>query len=157
MLKSGLIVGAVTLVVTIGASFLSGLCGPCVALIAGLAAGFLAGVFDKPLDNGGSAKSGAGAGAIGGAGALIGQLIGGIGVVLVVGPDQAAKMMRQFGMRMSTDTSGVAGYYTGALGAGCCFGLVDVALMAGLGALGGILWYQISGKRAALPPSAPMP
>ena len=149
MLKSGLIIGVVMIVLALGSTLVSPLCAPCVALLAGLGAGYLAGVFDKPLASGASAKSGAAAGALGGIGAVIGGTLGGVGNMLIVGPDKTAALLRQMGL--PADSSGPS-YYLGALGAPCCIGLFNVALMAGLGALGGILWYQISGKKATTPP-----
>jgi hypothetical protein len=147
MLKSGLIAGAVTFVLALGFTLLSPLCVPCLALLLGLGAGFLAGVFDKPLDNSNAAKSGAGAGAIGGIGAIIGQMVGAVLNSIIVGPETAAALMEQLGLPAPDPNSLGAGYWVGIVGSGCCFGLLDVALMAGLGALGGILWWQISGKQ----------
>jgi hypothetical protein len=146
MLKSGLIVGAVSFLLSVVAgAVVSPLCGFCVGLFAGLGAGYLAGLFDKSPDSGGAAKSGAGAGAIAGVGALIGLVIaGGINAV-IVGPEGAAALMEGFGVTTSTDPTS---YYIGAIGGPCCMGLFNIALMAGLGALGGMLWYQVSGKKA---------
>jgi hypothetical protein len=161
MVKSGLIIGGVMLVLGTVFGFLFPLCIPCLALFAGAGAGYLAGMFDKPTGGtGGSAKAGAGAGAIGGAGALIGHIVGGMATALVYGPEASVELMRQFGVDVpaSAATGGV-GFYAGAFGAACCFGLVEVALMAGLGALGGLLWYQMTGKNRAggTPPSPGMP
>jgi hypothetical protein len=147
MLKSGLILGVVMLILTIGTTLVSPLCAPCVALFVGLGAGYLACVSDKRPESGASAKSGA----IGGVGALIGGMIGGVVNMLVVGPDRAAQMMRQFGLPYSSSSSRAAGYYFSTLGAPCCVGLFDIAFMADLGALGGLLWYQISGKKLTTP------
>ncbi len=161
MVKSGLIIGGVMLVLGTIFGFLFPLCIPCLALFAGAGAGYLAGMFDKPMGGtGGSAKVGAGAGAIGGAGALIGHIVGGMATALVYGPQASVDLMRQFGVDVpaSAATGGV-GFYAGAFGAACCFGLVEVALMAGLGALGGLLWYQMTGKNMAggAPPSPGLP
>jgi hypothetical protein len=147
MLKSGLIAGAVTFILALGFTLLSPLCVPCLALFLGLGAGYLAGVFDKPLDNGSSAKSGAGAGALGGVGAIIGQMVGALLNAVIVGPEKAAEMLEQLGLPVATPGGFGSGYWIGVIGSGCCFGLLDVALMAGLGALGGLLWWQISGKQ----------
>ncbi len=143
MIKAGLILGAVMLVLGIGGSLITPLCVPCIALAAGLGAGYLAGVYDKPLTSGGGAKVGAIAGAIGGAGALLGQIIGGILNALIVKPEGVIEMMEQFGLPTMPDPSF---YYISFIGGGVCFGVLDVVLMAGLGALGGILWYQVAGK-----------
>ncbi len=143
MIKAGLILGAVMLVLGIGGSLLSPLCVPCLAVIAGVGAGYLAGVFDKPLTSGGGAKVGAIAGAIGGAGALLGQIIGGILNSMLVDPQTVIDMLEQLGLPGAYDSSFVQ---LSQIGGGICFGLLDIVLMAGLGALGGILWQQIAGK-----------
>ena len=147
MLKSGLIAGGVTFVLALGFTLLSPLCVPCLAFFLGLGAGYLAGVFEKPLDNGSSAKSGAVAGAIGGVGAIIGQMGGALLNAVIVGPEKAVKLVEQLGIPVATSNDFGAAYWVGIIGSGCCFGLLDVALMAGLGALGGLLWWQISGKQ----------
>ncbi|MBN2390559.1 MAG: hypothetical protein JXR84_07545 [Anaerolineae bacterium] len=149
MIKAGLILGAVMLVLGIGGSLLSPICVPCLAVMAGVGAGYLAGVWEKPLTSGGSAKVGAIAGAIGGAGALLGQIIGGILNAILVDPQQMMRMMEQFGLPTTYDSNFL---YIAQIGGGVCFGLLDIVLMAGLGALGGILWQQIGGKNAT-PPS----
>lgn len=143
MVKAGLILGAVMLVLGIGGSLISPICVPCLAMAAGIGAGYLAGVFDKPLTSGGSAKVGAIAGAIGGAGALLGQIIGSILNSIWVDPQNVIDMMEQFNLPAAYDPGMVR---ITQIGGGVCFGLLDVVLMAGLGALGGILWYQIAGK-----------
>jgi len=143
MIKAGLILGAVMLVLGVGGSLISPICVPCLAVVAGIGAGYLAAVYDKPLTSGGAAKSGAVAGAIGGAGALLGQIIGGILNAIIVGPQGAIDMLEQFGLPASYDPNL---YYISFIGSGVCFGVLDIVLMAGLGALGGILWLQIAGK-----------
>jgi hypothetical protein len=150
MLKSGLIIGGVMLVLGGIFGFLFPLCVPCIALFAGAGAGYLAGMFDKTLSQGASAKSGAGAGAVGGAGALIGHVVGGMATALIFGPESSAELMRQFGFDVpASAASGGPAFYATAFGTSCCFGLFEVALMAGLGALGGLLWYQMTGKNMA--------
>lgn len=150
MLKSGFIFGVVALLLAAGASLLSPFCVPCcLALFLGLGAGFVAGVFDKPGDNGTATKSGALSGVIGGVGALVGQLIGAVINGALVGPEGAARILEQLGLPSS---GSAGGYWVGLFASGCCLGILDIALMAGLGALGGILWWQISGKKAVVAP-----
>lgn len=156
MLKSGAITGAIAFVLAIGGSFVAAIvCAPCWSLFVGLGAGYLGGVFDKPTSNGNAVKAGAGAGAIGGVGGFIGQIIGSLLYAAVVGPEASADMLRQLGVQ-GADVTNVGAYYAGAFGIGCCLGLGAIALMAGLGALGGMVWWQISGKNsAATPPAMP--
>lgn len=147
MLKSGLIIGIVAFVIGVAITLLSPLCVPCLAIFLGLAAGGLTGVFDKPLDNRAAAKSGALAGGIGGIGAVLGQMTGaGINSVLV-GPEAAQQVLRQFGMPVPTAGDFGAAYYLGVFSSACCIGLLDLALMAGLGAVGGLLWWQMTGQK----------
>jgi hypothetical protein len=152
MRRSGLIAAAVMLVLTIGTTLISPYCVPCLAILVGLGAGALAGMFDKPADSGACAKSGAAAGAIGGVGAILGHLVGGVINAALVGPETAARVLGQFGYSTGTMTPEV--YYGFTFGAACCIGLFDVLLMAGVGALGGLLWWQSAGKPAANPPAA---
>jgi hypothetical protein len=149
MLKSGLIVGLAALIFGFGATFITPLCAPCVALFAGLAAGYLAALFEKPIDQGGAAKPGAAAGAIAGVGGLVGNMIAAVVNILVVGPERAAQIAQQFNLPSGADPSTFAStYYLSGIGLPFCIALFNIALMAGLGALGGILWYQIMGKKA---------
>jgi hypothetical protein len=155
VVKSGVIIAAVMLVLSCGTVLLTPLCVPCIALLAGVGAGYLAGVFDKPGASGLAAQAGAGAGAIGGVGALLGHLIGGVTNSFIVGPEGAAQFLEQLGVT-GVDLGDPTTYYISQIGGACCFGLVEVALMAGVGALGGMLWYQITGKNASAPPQPPM-
>lgn len=160
MVRSGLILGAVMLIVGGVLAFLFPLCVPCLALVVGAGAGYLTGMWDKPLNNSLSIQRGAGAGAIAGVGALLGHVFGGLGAAAFVGPEGSMELMRQFGFDLGTtgDVS-PAVYYVSATFTGCCFGLFEVALMAALGAVGGILWWNMTGKNqggmSARPPSLP--
>jgi hypothetical protein len=155
MLRAGLIIAGVMLVLGAGVSLLSGFCVPCLALFAGLGAGYLGSLFEKPGDNSTAMKRGAGAGAIGGVGALLGQVIGAGLNALIVGPQAAADVMRSLGVDAGDVASNPAAYYGGAILGGCCLGLFNIALMAGLGVLGGILWWQLTGKNQGGMSSAP--
>ncbi len=158
MVRSGLILGGVMLVVGGFLAFLFPLCVPCLALVVGAGAGYLAGQWERPGDNSRAIQRGAGSGAIAGVGAWLGHIFGGLGSAAFVGPEGSVEMLRNLGVDL-----GAAGavdptmYYVSATLTGCCFGLVEVALMAGLGAVGGILWWNMTGKNqggaAPTPPS----
>ena len=146
MIKSGMIGAAVSLILVVGLALLSPICVPCAALFLGLGVGFLAGVLDKPADGRGSAKAGAVAGVISGIGAALGQLIGAGLNSLLVGPEDAARMLQQLGVE-TVGSAGVGlGYWAGIVVSGLCFSFLDVALMAGMGALGGLAWMGIMGQ-----------
>ncbi len=147
MYKSGLIVGVVALFVAAGATLLSPLCTPCAAVFLGLTAGFLAGVFNKPADNNATAKVGAIGGAVGGVGAILGQVIGTVLNGVLVGPERLQQFNQQLGLPFEGAVPHQT-YWLGLVGGGICFSLLDVLLMAGFGALGGLLWWQTTGKNA---------
>lgn len=153
MLKAGLIVGGATLVLGLVGGFVFPLaCIPCVAALGGLAAGYLAGQFDGPGASGVAARIGAQSGAIAGVGALLAHLISGIANAVMVGPGAATELARAFGLDTG-DVNNPAAYYGGAIGGACCLGIGELVLMTALGALAGLLWFQIAGSKAA-PPAA---
>ncbi len=152
MVRSGLIVGALALIVAAGATLLSPICVPCFAVFLGLGAGYLAGVFDKPPTNAATSKVGAIGGAIGGVGAIIGQVIGAIINSAIMGPEGLQKVYQAFGV----PTSGLdlnQTYWIGVVGGTLCFSVLDILAMAGFGAVGGLLWWQSTGKNANNPPA----
>ena len=105
---------------------------PCLAILAGVASGFLAGQFDQPETSRLAARAGAGAGALGGIGALLAHLLGAI-IYLTVS-------------RAAEASGDPLAFSWGGISFAGCSGLFEVVLMAGVGALGGLLWYQITGK-----------
>lgn len=152
MVKSGLIVGAVAFVLVLAGTIISPLCAPCAGILVGLAAGYLAGVFDKPAVSADCTKKGASAGAIAGAISILGSLIGAVINAAVLAPSGNAQINELLGLPPSDPAT----IWGAQLGAACCLGLLNVALGAGLGAAGGALWYQITGKKQQ-PPSLDIP
>jgi hypothetical protein len=145
MVKSGLILAAVALIFSASSTLISPICTPCLAIFMGIIAGYLAGIQDKPKDEGTAAKIGAGAGAIGGIGAILGQFIGAAINAQLVGPEKTMNLLRQLNLPITGD---VTGYYSYAVyGSAFCLGLLNIILMAGLGALGGYLWLQMNGRK----------
>jgi hypothetical protein len=153
-LKFGLLVGVIAMLVTIPVAALLGICAPLVAAIAGAAAGFLAVSSDKTLPKADGVKTGALAGGISGACTLIGQVIGGVAIMLIV---QFTGMQLAFGSvpSASAEPAELIGYYAGGAGTVCCLGILGLALGAGAGALAGLLISRQGAKPAAPPPPAP--
>jgi len=148
MLKAGLIGAGVGFVLAVGTSLLTPLCAPCVALLVGVGVGVLAAVWEKPTASGAGAGLGAQAGAIAGAGNLLGQMVGALINGFLVGPEGLSDLYRQFDMPVAQLTT--QQYWLYNLGGNCLCGLVNVGLAAGLGALGGLLWYQMAGKNQSV-------
>ena len=146
MIKAGIIAAVVALVLSIGGSMLLAICVPCISVFIGAGAGYLACHFEPSGDGPNAAKSGAIAGAIGGIGAMLGQAIGAVINGTLIGPDAAMDFSRQLGLDVPSGFDATQGYWVGIVGTGCCIGLFDLVLMAGLGALGGLMWWQLTGK-----------
>jgi len=158
MLKAGLIGAGVGFVLALGAALITPFCNPCVAVLLGLGVGVLAAVWERPATSGAGAGQGAKAGAIAAAGGLLGQMVGAvISVLIMVDPEnlaelqrQAAELYRQLNIEVPLDAQT---YWIYNIGGNCLCSAFNVALGAGLGALGGLLWYQIKGKNQ--PPASP--
>ena len=146
MTRAGLIGAVVMFLLALGLSFVSGLIVPCCAIVVGLGAGYLASMWEKPAANNLAVQRGALAGLIAGAGALIGQTLGAVGNAAMVGPEASMQLMQQFGVDAGGAAIDPTMFYLSATGTGCCIGLFSLVLMAGLGALGGVIWWQTAGK-----------
>jgi hypothetical protein len=151
MYKSGLIFGIVMLVAALVVTLFLPYCVPCVALAIGLAAGYVAGVYGKPAEQPQATKSGAIAGVIAGVGVILGEMIGAVINVVFVKPEQIAQILQQLGITASFDLTPTV-YIVSQLGINLCISLVSLALMAGVGALGGLLWWNYNGNKQVLPP-----
>lgn len=145
MYKSGAILGMATLVIVLGIALLSPLCTPCAVICLGLGAGYLAGWFDKPPNKGTSAKAGTIAGSIGSAGALLGIAAGSVLNALLMDMGTVAASAELFGLEINQATY-ASEYQAGIACYAVCLGILNIALMAGLGAVGGLLWWQTTGK-----------
>ena len=136
--KYGLIVGIIGLVLNVCVSTAIGICGPVVALLAGVAAGFLAAQGEKASNQADGARLGAVAGGIAGALVFVSQLLGGLGALVLA---QRSGISLPFGAipGPSADVSEQLLFYIGGLGVGVCFGLAGVVLAALGGAGAGYL------------------
>lgn len=148
MFKSGLIVAAIALLFGLGLTLLSPVCTPYVAVILGVLAGYLAGVFDKPADNSSATRTGAGGGLVASIGVILGQMFGAVANSMLVGPEGAQQLLDSFGAPSPYSPAVMPGYYFGVIGSAICFSLINLILMVALGALGGLLWWQLSGKNS---------
>ena len=91
----------------------------------------------------------ASAGAIAGIGALLGQSIGAAINAVMVGPQGAADMMRSLGLETGAGPAAQSGYWFGIIASTLCISVFNVLIMAGMGALGGLLWWQFTGSKGA--------
>ena len=148
MKKSGLIVGGIAFLFSVGAAIIiSPICVPCLALLFGLLAGYMASVFDKPGEQSRSIKAGALAGLVGGIGMLLGQIFGAVLNSVLVGPEGTARMLAQMGFPAGGPAQIAEFYWIVMVLSTACLVVFDAALMSGFGALGGLLWWKISGGK----------
>jgi hypothetical protein len=147
MLKAGLIGAGVGIFLAVGAAVLFPfICNPCAALLVGLGAGALAGIFDKPPTRNASGTEGAKAGAIATGGNLVGQMIGSVINGLLVGPEAVVELYRRWSIPEAANLVTPELYWITNLGVNCACALVGVAIGAGLGAVGGLLWYRLGAE-----------
>ncbi len=156
MVKSGIIVGAIAFVYLFVTSIAMSICTPLEAIILGLAAGALAAFFDKAQLANKAAISGGVAGFIAAILGILGNVVGTlIKTYVIFTPDTVNSLAAQLtGMESSAfnSTSSAAGTAISLIvSLGCCV-ILDLVLMVGLGALGGYLWFQYKGRKAAPQP-----
>jgi hypothetical protein len=145
MLKAGLIGLLVGGFFGLGVTLLIPYCTPCAAILVGLGVGFLACLWDKPLDGGSGAVLGAKSGVIAGIGHMLGQMLGMVLNGILVGPEGAAETAAQLGLDLPMMDTG--GYWLSQILINGLCGVTNIAIAAGLGALGGFLWYQTIGSK----------
>lgn len=145
MLKAGLVGLLAGALLGMAITLLLPYCTPCAAIAVGLGVGFLACLWEKPAAQSAIAGTGAKAGAIAGAGHLIDQLIGMLLNGLLVGPTGAAEVLAEFGIDTAAMSPRI--YWITQIAVNTSCGVTNIALAAGLGALGGLLWRQMMGER----------
>ncbi|MGB7539053.1 MAG: hypothetical protein WBM17_10970 [Anaerolineales bacterium] len=142
MVKSSLIVGVITFILVIIGGLLSSVCclaSPVLGILLGLAAGFLCAVFEKPAESEKAAVRGAIAGAIAGGVGLVAQFIGQMIGQLILGGNVACipGMCSESAAPISQTSVTLFAVFNS-----CFSGLILLAIMAGLGAVGGVLWLK---------------
>jgi hypothetical protein len=150
MVKSSAIVGIITFILVLLSGLLYNICclvSPVIAIVLGLAAGFLCSVFEKPVDSEKAAVRGAIAGAVTGAVALVAETIGGtIAQYILYQGENVQACLPGLCAEGSAPVS-LANAMLGAVFNACFCGLILLAVMAGLGAVGAVLWIKTSGKK----------
>ena len=137
-IKFGLIVGGIALVLNICVSAVMGICGPFTALIAGAIAGLLAARQETLGIKKDGAQCGAIAGAVAGALVLIGQLLGGVGVLIFTQMSNTSTLFGEVPPPTGDPMEQVI-YYGVGVGVGVCIGLGGIVVSAISGAVAGYL------------------
>jgi len=158
MVKSSAIIGAVTFILVLISGLMYNICcliSPMLAVVLGLAAGYLCSVFEKPVDAEKAAVRGGIAGAIAGAVGLVAQTIGGT-IAQYIGYQGGNVQACLPGLcEEGAAPVEMANAMLGAVFNSCFCGLILLAVMAGLGALGAAVWLKTSAKKKSDPAAGP--
>ena len=156
MPKSSIIIAPITLIFMIITAVVNNyccLCSPLSAVILGLIAGGLCVYFEKPINAEKAGVRGAIAGTIAGLAALVGQTIGGTIIAYFLGAGQTPVACIPLLCDKASAPTSQASWVIGSFFSACFCGLMLLAIMAALGALGGMLWFRYTQNKKNNPPS----
>lgn len=147
MRRATLIAGLIGFVAAVISGAINSLvCVPCIALVLGAAVGYSACRLERPADQNRATRLGATAGALAGVGTLVGSVVGGFIGAYSLGPQGAESMMesiaRSLGVTVPQAGMSPVTYYASAVGASACCGVVEIFIMALLGALAAAVWFR---------------
>lgn len=150
--RSGLLFGVFAFFSSLGLGVLFAFCAPFCGIVWGIGAGIAAVAWsDDPSGPASPAREGAIAGAIAGVGGLLGVMIGMFALFALMGGQQAAfeatrDLYDQFGLDMPvTEINSSLQWFSVSL-AGCCLGLLNVAVLAGTGAISAAIYGSRRGE-----------
>jgi len=145
MIKAGLIGAGIGFIYVMGLTLLSPLCTLCITPLLGIGAGYLAGWFDKPLHPGAGMSKGTIAGVITSLGVVTGQMLASVvNGILVTNSKQLPSLIREFGLSEAVITNSTE-YWQTTLALNSFCSVFNLALIIGLGAFGGVIWFQRHG------------
>lgn len=150
MIKAGLIGAAAGFIYVMSLTLLSPFCTLCFTPLLGLGVGYLAGWIDSPENSQISLFRGAVAGAITGLAVIVGQMLATVvNAILVTNSEQLPTLLREFGLSefVIADTNQ---YWQATMTVNSMCGIFNLFLISGLGAVGGMLWFQRR-HRASVP------
>jgi len=142
VVKAGLIGAGAGFIYIMSLTLLSPFCTLCVTPLLGIGVGYLAGWFDTPPNSEISLARGAVAGGITGFGVVIGQMLASVvNAILVTNSEELPKLLRQIGLSelVITDSNQ---YWQATLTANSICSLFNLLIIAALGAIGGLIWFQ---------------
>jgi hypothetical protein len=122
-------------------TFNSQICIPCIAVVLGAAAGYFACLSMRPADQGSATRLGATTGALAGIGTLLGSMAGGLIGAIRIGPAGVESILQGLGVALPNVPVSPVTFYGVAVGEAACFGVVEVFIMALLGALAAMVWF----------------
>ena len=150
MIKAGLLGSIVGFIYVMSLTLLSPFCTLCFTPLWGVGVGYVAGWFDKPASMESVVGRGIAAGLMTGLGVVLGQMLAAlVNGILVTNSKQLPLLMKEIGLSEFIVTN-PNDYWQATLTVNSFCGIFNFALLAGLGALGGMLWFRQT-HRAVLP------
>lgn len=142
MIKAGITGAVLGFIYVMSLTLLSPFCTLCFTPLLGLGVGYLAGWFDAPSRlNISVARSGV-AGGLTGMAVVIGQMLATVvNAILVTNSEQLPGLMREIGLSQFAAIDNAQYWQTTVIGNSVCGGL-NLLIITGLGAVGGLWWYQ---------------
>jgi MFS family permease len=148
MLKAGLIGAVIGFIYVTIITLISPFCTLCFTPLLGIGIGYLANRFDTPPNVETSLGRGAIAGAMAGFATLLGQMLATvINAILVTNWTDLPTVFKEWGFTQVPDASE---YWQTTLTANSFCSLLNLAIIAGLGAVGGLIWFQRHNKKALI-------
>lgn len=143
MIRAGLLIGVLTVVTSLVPSLFGfDILLPCMAAFLGIAAGYLAGSFDKPPRLKFAVGRGAAAGILCGLGMGMGNALG----MMIGKPSSLQSDVLNISLESNLGFQYASWIKSGLV---CCWG-INAIIFAVMGMLGGLFWFQISGKEGRL-------
>lgn len=142
MVKAGLIGSVIGFIYVMSLTLLSPFCTLCLTPLLGVGVGYLANHFDKPPQIEGSLSRGSIAGIITGTGVVVGQIAAAlVNGILVTNLEDLPALLDELGLSqlVITDTTQ---YWQTTLTLSSVCSLFNLMLITGLGAAGGVIWFQ---------------
>ena len=140
MIKAGLLGAIVGFIYVTSITLISPFCTLCITPLLGVIVGYLAGQFDRPLKLESSLSRGGIAGGMTGCGALIGQMLAAVvNGILVTNWRELPNFVRDLGLTQFPNTDE---YWQTTLTANSFCSVLNLMLIAGLGIVGGLIWFQ---------------
>lgn len=142
MIKAGVIGAIAGFIYVMSLTLLSPFCTLCFTPLLGVGVGYLAGWIDSPPNLDISMVRSGTAGGITGMAVMAGQILATvINAVLVTNSKQLPELMREIGLVQFATIDNAQYWQTTVIGNSVCGGL-NLLIITGLGAVGGLLWFQ---------------
>lgn len=148
MLKASLIGAIIGFILMMSLSLLSPLCTLCFTPLLGIGVGYLTGWFETPSKLKISLIRGSLAGSLTGIGVVIGQMLAAvINGILVTHLEQFPMLIHELRQISQLVIADARDYWKFILVINTFFSAFNLVIIAGLGAVGGLIWFERQGKK----------